>query len=255
MASSAGLVFHFYNEEYLLPWFIEHHYDMFDQAIGIDYASTDQSRAILNAFAPDWKIIDSRNKEFDAVQVDIEAAEVENSLETEWKIILNVTEFLCWHNFKEDLSLSKEGVLGLRSYVMVDCPYPHGISFKGVMPYGYKDDGSFRHHRFLHRVPIKYYVGRHTTPDAFTPLTDQFIAWCGWGPWGEGMIKRKLQIQDRIPQGNKACGMGFQHIQTRESLLEQFEKEKAKSGLLTETDPVFAKYWNGRSRGCYDTCT
>ena len=90
----ATLLSHFRNEAYLLPWWINHHKEHFDQAILIDYHSTDDSRDIVRDLAPaGWKIITSVNRNFSASLVDQEVMQIEASL-TGAKIVLNTTEFL-----------------------------------------------------------------------------------------------------------------------------------------------------------------
>jgi Glycosyl transferase family 2 len=87
------LISHFYNEEYLLPWWLDQHLGMFDDGILIDYHSTDGSVEIIKTLAPKWRIVRSRNKEFSAGAADAEAMEYEASV-PEWKIVLTSTEFL-----------------------------------------------------------------------------------------------------------------------------------------------------------------
>jgi hypothetical protein len=90
----ATLISHFRNEEYLLPWWVSHHKEHFDQAILIDYHSTDRSRQIIEDLAPPgWKIISSTNPYFSASLVDEEIMQIEASLDGA-KIALNTTEFL-----------------------------------------------------------------------------------------------------------------------------------------------------------------
>ena len=74
------LVSHFYNEDYLMPWWLEHHKDMFDHGIMIDYSSTDNSVDIIKEICPHWEIRQSRNQFFGAREID---AEVEDINQTE----------------------------------------------------------------------------------------------------------------------------------------------------------------------------
>jgi hypothetical protein len=41
------VISHFYNEEYMLPWWLKHHRQYFDHGILIDYGSTDKSLDII----------------------------------------------------------------------------------------------------------------------------------------------------------------------------------------------------------------
>ena len=84
---------HFYNEEYLLPWWLNHHKKYFDHGIMIDYHSTDTSVEIIKSICPTWDIITTRNDCFDARKVDEEVMYYESQI-SGWKMTLNSTEFL-----------------------------------------------------------------------------------------------------------------------------------------------------------------
>lgn len=89
------LVSHFFNEELLLPYWIRHHARYFDEAILIDYDSTDRSVEIVRKQAPaGWRVVSSRHKEFDHVLVDKEVMWYESKFKDAWKISLCITEFL-----------------------------------------------------------------------------------------------------------------------------------------------------------------
>ena len=87
------IISHFYNEEYLLPWWLEHHKKYFNHGIMINYASTDNSVSIIRQICPDWTVINSRNQFFDAKLIDDEVSDVESTVNG-WKTCLNTTEFL-----------------------------------------------------------------------------------------------------------------------------------------------------------------
>ncbi len=84
------LLTNIYNEEYLLPFWLNHHKDMFDEIIVVDYNSTDKSIEICKNICPNCKIIKTRNSHFDAVQIDLEFMDIENDIEG-IKIVLNTT--------------------------------------------------------------------------------------------------------------------------------------------------------------------
>ena len=90
------VITHFYNEEYLLPWWLQHHRPMFDHGILIDYGSTDASADICRTLAPEWRLVRSANPDFSALDVDFEVMQYEAGLPG-WKIALNTTEFLTRH--------------------------------------------------------------------------------------------------------------------------------------------------------------
>jgi hypothetical protein len=74
------IISHFYNEEYLLPWWLEHHKKYFNHGIMINYASTDNSVSIIRQACPDWTVINSRNKFFDAKLIDDEVSDIESNV-------------------------------------------------------------------------------------------------------------------------------------------------------------------------------
>ena len=58
------VISHFYNEEYLLPFWLKHHKKYFDHGILINYHSTDKSVEIIKEICPDWEIINTEYEEF-----------------------------------------------------------------------------------------------------------------------------------------------------------------------------------------------
>ena len=58
------LITHIFNEEYLLPFWLHHHKDMFDEIVIIDYNSTDNSIEICKNIYPRCQIINTQNKFF-----------------------------------------------------------------------------------------------------------------------------------------------------------------------------------------------
>ena len=87
------LLTNIFNEEYLLPFWLNHHKDMFDEIIVIDYNSTDKSIEICKNICPKCKIITTVNNYFGAKEIDEEFLSIENNIEG-IKIVLNTTEFL-----------------------------------------------------------------------------------------------------------------------------------------------------------------
>lgn len=84
---------HIYNEEYLLPWWLEHHKKMFDYGVIIDYGSTDRSVEICKEICPHWQVLPSKYTHFDAVDCDYEIMFYESQI-PDWRITLTAAEFL-----------------------------------------------------------------------------------------------------------------------------------------------------------------
>ena len=84
---------HFYNEEWILPFWLKHHRDIFDHGIMINYHSTDRSCDIIREYCPTWQIVESTNPDFTPTPVDREVEQYEKDL-VGWRVALNATEFL-----------------------------------------------------------------------------------------------------------------------------------------------------------------
>jgi hypothetical protein len=229
------LLTHIFNEEYILPFWLNHHKIMFDEIIIVDYNSTDKSIELCKSICPDCKIIKTRNDMFDAADTDKEMMDIENGIEG-IKIILNATEFLfCETNVKDCFG---------------DTTHPISYSIYAVSPYSnnnyevnnnidlfgnlINDDVVFhndRGKRQIHNFPNgNYTIGRHDTNNAKSDTNKFHIIWFGYYPMNEQLIKRKLQIQQNIPQKDKDSGNGFQHLFDKDKIL-SINKEKVDSGV------------------------
>ena len=221
------IISHFYNEEYLLPWWLEHHKKYFNHGIMINYASTDSSVSIIRQLCPDWTIINSRNEFFDAKLIDEEVMDIESKV-LGWKTCLNTTEFLVG-----DFSLlnnTPNQEITVPCFIMVDIEPEvlpsydkplieqkyYGIHYHGRDPLA-------RRPRLIHnKIRVDYPLGRHY-PDF---ITDKLkVLWYGWSPFNKRTLDRKLQIQNRIPDTDKARGFGSQHIANEEKLNVIFRKD------------------------------
>jgi hypothetical protein len=206
------IICHFYNEEYLLPWWLNHHKNIFSDGIMIDYGSTDKSVEIINSLCPTWKVINTRNKYFGAVEIDQEIHEIERSLSGK-RIVLNVTEFLVGNISKLD-SIDNELFIPMASMVeKVDgYYYPDEKSsltsqcLNGVNPHKYFESGS----RLLHSNNYNIYpTGRHYW--SIKNTDDFLILRYKHSPWNEKFIKRKMQIGAKQLMSDLDKGWGTHH--------------------------------------------
>jgi hypothetical protein len=225
---------HFYNEEYMLPWFLNHHKQIFDHGIMIDYHSTDRSREIIREICPTWDIVMSRNPNFQADTIDYEVMDIEKDIQG-WRICLNVTELMIG-----DYSILDEN-LGqhlLPSMFFVDCDRGRAVT-PDLPLYEQKFHGfdfwseyvtrrptsNFRERRArsIHNTPVQYPIpGRHF--EQYT--TDQLVIfYYGWCPFNEPALDRKLQIQTQIPLVDRQRNWGFHHITNKETLTYRLEHE------------------------------
>ena len=212
------IISHFYNEETLLPWWLEHHKQIFDHGILIDYQSTDRSCDLIREICPTWEIRPSRNPNFaDSMAIDNEVMDIEKVLGG-WRIALNTTEFLIGNtdHLKDLKELSDPIQYFVGNYVFVDMEDPDkgqtildrryplwkqrywgydqfantGENIGGIMG---------RMNRSLHNYPVTYTGGRHwggggggtAHPKSFDDLV---IFYYGWADASAAGIKRKSQI-------------------------------------------------------------
>lgn len=210
------IISHFYNESYLLPWWLKHHLELFDHGILIDYASTDDSADIIRTLAPHWQLVQSRNSEFDAVMCDFEVMQYEMQCEG-WKMVLNTTEFLCVHDAMtlkqiEDELVERElngawfmgALMGDAEPEQIPDPNLPLVEQKrhGVLDIDVPSSEHqcfFARQRLYHRRPMgEYLSARQATYMDKIGFIDKEIGlsrWFGFSPWQEAFKQRKLQIK------------------------------------------------------------
>jgi hypothetical protein len=224
---------HIYNEEYLLPFWLIHHKDMFDDILIIDYRSTDDSVKICKKICPNSRIITTMNEYFGAKCVDDEIMYLEKNIEG-IKIVLNVTEFLfCERTIKEifnDLNTTSISINCITPYSKNVCNINNNYELLTNLM---KDDITYHYHRgyrYIHNFPHgNYNIGRHQTYNPSIHTNEMHIIWLGFYPLNDHTLKRKMQIQTNIPQFDKDCSAGFQHLFSKEKIL-SINYEKANSG-------------------------
>lgn len=249
------LLCHFYNEEYMLPWFLNHHKQIFDHGIMIDYHSTDRSVEIIRELCPTWEIVTSRNKDFQADTIDTEVNDIERDIDG-WKICLNVTEQLIGdYSIMDD----EPKQLLVPSVFFVDCDRQNIATYDKPL-YEQKTDGFMfsdspqnfleRRSRSLHNIPVHYPA--QSTPQCMAPgrhwnsyNTDKLVTfYYGWCPFDQGQLGRKLQIQTQIPLIDRQLNRGFHHITNKETLEWRLENEfipRARN-IAKEIEPYVTKH-------------
>lgn len=227
------IITHFYNEEYLLPWWLNHHKKYFDQGILIDYHSTDRSVEIIKEICPNWHVVPSRFLQFDAHHLDWEIMWYERQV-SGWRISIPVTEFL----------------VGDVANLAIDTPdrtqfFIPSIIFSDFNPYTTLDKNKklweqcFRGVHYTHAKSrgwscrsmhnfndIFYEVGRHF----HEPNTDRAMIFkYSHLLLGEAMISRKLQIQTKVSDFDRQVGFSNYHT------WEKDDDGKATGGLSKYT--------------------
>ena len=193
----------------------------------IDYASTDNSVSIIRQICPDWTVISSRNKFFDAKLIDDEVMDIE-SIVSGWKTCLNTTEFLVGEysmmNNTPEQEITVPCLIMVDEEPIIQPTYSKPLidqKFYGIHYHG--RDPLARRPRLIHnKKRVQYPLGRHF--DNFN--TDKLkVLWYGWSPFNKKTLNRKLQIQNRIPESDKARGFGSQHLVDEDRLNSIFRKD------------------------------
>lgn len=247
---SVGAVCHVYNEALLIPHWIDHHRDIYEEMIFIDHHSTDDSVVLIKDIAPWAKVIPSRLSEFDAQLVDDEVMEVEEEyLNTDYKITSNITEFM-WHDDLQGLLYENKEfeAIGFKAYMMVDKDL--SLPLDGPLwkdrHNGYLDNETAlnsRRWRFIHRMEHGHYgLGRHHVNLKDIKNPDWTILFASFSPWPQA-IPRKMQIQSRISARDVSAGSGIQHMQNPITLNNFYQSELAKSSDLL-LDKTFARNYS-----------
>lgn len=256
------LIAHFYNEEYLLPWWLNHHKNLFDYGILIDHNSTDNSRQIIQSLVPDWRIVNTRLTEFDAYLTDLEVMSYENELPKNcWKITLNITEFLLPVKPLSEIEnfISKKDLVGFActGYICVDNNPNFEPSYNdnlvNVKNYGFNENNFLDvnermklglgpiiyRNRFYHKHSVgMYFPGRHASfhPHSKFRTTDLLVVNYGFSPWNENLIKRKSQIKNKISLSDKKYDFGVQHNRSKDELIKAYNILLTISYNLLEDD-------------------
>ncbi len=250
------VICHFYNEAYLLPWWLKHHTKLFDFGVMIDHGSTDASCDILRQLAPEWRLVRSRLTCFDAYLTDLEVMSYEQELPG-WKIALNATEFLMATTplvevEKQLVSWEREGC-SASGFICVDNEPENkpdaNISLPLQKHWGI-DDNAFQvpaervahglspipvKNRFYHRRPVgMYYPGRHASfhHDSQMRVMNLMIFAYSFSPWNEEMLQRKLQIKNKISPDDIKRNWGEQHLRDTAAWDAAYQRVRAVSSDL-----------------------
>jgi len=231
------VVCHFYNEEWLLPFWLKHHREIFDHGILINYHSTDRSVEIIKELCPSWEIRDTCNPDFTAGPVDVEITNIESELQG-WRIALNAPEFLIGNYSYLDDDANPRQILA-HQYTFVDMErddeptvLDNNIPLYQQRTWGFGGCESewekfksvsigspTRSPRSIHNHIVQYpTTGRHYWGKEGT-YNDLYIFYYANASLEEDSIKRRMQIQTQVPHGQSS------HNFTLEHLMDRFKKE------------------------------
>lgn len=208
------VITHFYNEEYLLPWWLNHHKKYFDFGILINYGSTDCSVEICQSICPHWQIVNSMHEYFDAANCDHEVMFYERQLPG-WRIALTTTEFLVG-NVTGLMTDTTERVQHIIPGIRFTAWDPQGSLDPNKKLWdqirtgiNYKLNHIAHQGRSLHNFnDIEYTLGRHYWPATTENAMIFHYAHC---LIGAPMLKRRLQIQNKVSLRDKDQGLGNHH--------------------------------------------
>lgn len=237
------LISHIWNEEYLLPFWLNHHKKHFDHGIIIDYHSTDRSVEIIKEICPTWEVVPSTNKKMGALFMDREIEDIERK-HPGWKMVLSTTEFLVGNYKKLDTILEKNQAILVPALQMMEHPdfegtYPdpnvdlfkqktYGIHYDDPIKYsgneithnrrldvhilGQDSGWTTRRQRLLHNYDsITYPLGRHFA-DYNKSSKDFVIVYYRFCPWNKEMINRITVLKNNLDPEDEAKNLGYEHF-------------------------------------------
>jgi len=255
------VICHFYNEEYLLPWWLKHHLSLFDYGILIDHGSTDRSADICRELAPHWRLVRSRLSHFDAYLTDLEVMNYEQEM-VGWKIALCVTEFLVCSvpldNLEYNLKQMGRSVCAASGMLVIDDdpeivptydkPLPlqkfHGLDDNALTDVNERIaigniGGQPTRNRLYHCNPVGMYTpGRHSShmPDSGFRLLNLRVLVYHYSPWTPETIARKMQIGKKLDPKDVARGWGTHHLRDAETLQGDYLRKKLLSKNFMEDE-------------------
>lgn len=210
------LVSHFYNEEYLLHWWLNHHKNIFDHGILINYQSTDNSVKVIKEICPTWTIIPSRFDDFGAEALDIQVSDVESLLHG-WRVTLTTTEFLVG-------DINNIPYYPHDTNLIIPCTAffdwnPSGSLQKNINLWDqintvidHNSPQRMRPPRSMHNYHMGYAgrTGRHFAYNEANCSSLKILHF-GHSISSPEMLQRRLQIQHRIPESDKNKHYGHTH--------------------------------------------
>ena len=218
-----------FNEEYLLPFWLEHHRKIFDHGIVFDWQCTDRSMDIVREMCPTWEIRkaadshpDKKLDKFDAFDNDILLMVAEMKIDG-YKMVLNTTEFLMSPEpIQNYLSENPNSYYPLHSYVALSTkeiqePTTLRELFDGIE----RVEKDVRMFRMIHSWDHGHYsLGRHERTLPETDWIPGTVLWFAEYPWNSKILERGLQITSKIPESDYERGISFHHRFTAEQRVE-----------------------------------
>lgn len=207
-----------------MPFWIDHHKGKFDEAMLVNFNSTDRSVDIIRKRAPQgWKVY-HWGSNFDFVKFRTDFMPNEKLFPDSWKIFLTTTEFVVHDDLSTLLMHEKmPSAFRFRSYVMVGddskplvdhvpllqqrslytvAPLTHEVFRVNRKDFNASSGVNYFYSRIMHSFDrLEYGEGLHQSVEFPVQKfsNEGFIAKFSFTPWPEA-IDRKVQIGCRIPQ-------------------------------------------------------
>lgn len=237
------VITHFYNEEWLLPWWLLHHKRYFDHGILVDYHSTDASCEIIKSICPTWDIVKSKYDVFHTETNDLEIYEIEKNI-SGWRACLTVPEFLVG-NFDRLTQSSQYQEIIVGQWVLVepnfDSPSVFDSNQQLIMQCSnglpYINCYTPRTGRRISNCAKPYPPGRHYYNKP--TYNDLSIFYFGWASLSEPSIARQMQHQTKLDTINDNENP---HIFTRGQLIEKFKELQSKSTDIRDKLEVYLSF-------------
>lgn len=249
------VISHFFNEAYLLPWWLRHHREIFDHGVLIDCHSTDASVEICRELVPHWEVVSSEHDTFSSLLCDFEVMKHEQRFPDAWKLAINTTEFFMAPGLaKMERVMLQHDLIATRlpTAVMVDRdpadrPDPArplvlqktaglwegDIDFEALAIPGLSQ---MQCGRIYHRHPIGAYTpgrhGSHLPRQSNASRELGSIWWYGFSPWSNALKARKLQISAKRDIFDVKSGFGPQHRTNLTDLDDRWSKLASLSSEL-----------------------
>ena len=247
------IISHFFNESYLLPFWLNHHKKIFDSGVLINHNSTDNSIKLIEKITPSWDLHNYKEKEFDSEKLNHMVQKYEKKIRRQYKIVLNTTEFLIINDgekfnklvsrkgkncfrfvskimIDEDVSknkindLLKEKKFGIWNDEILDKIDLQKISDEKVIKYV---KALPQRYRFMHNYKHgKYLPGRHSSKLKFEDVNREvaYIQYYLLSPMNNEFIKRKTQISEKVSTDDKQKDRGYQHLYSDNDLVNAHKK-------------------------------
>ena len=261
----ATVIMTFYNEEYLLPWWIKHHSKIFEDGILVDYHSTDRSYEICKELCPShWKIVKSVNNDFASDGIDGELQFYERTV-SGFKMPLTTAEFLFTPTplYNIDHFCLQNNIDYFRAFgvCMVDTN-PEELTTYDKHLYAQKHHGMITGYvgpsynplpdyfkcffsRCYHNKPYGDYApGRHWLNNRYNEFLapDVFTLKYKYSPWNRTTIDRIQQFKSRVPQSDLDTNKGGTHCLSEAQYVEEYEHYLSTAHDLMENSAFKAAF-------------